>query len=73
MFIVKRLISRALDKLKARLIIRGFSQKFKINFIETFALTIRYETLRTFIVVVYKEDLELHLMDVNSTFTNSYL
>ena len=54
------MISRAIKKFKARLVARGFLQKFRVNFIETFALTVRHKTLRVFIAVVCKKDLKLH-------------
>ena len=47
-FDVKRLISGAIDKFKARLVARGFSQKFGVDFQETFAPTVRHDTLRVF-------------------------
>ena len=73
MFDVKRLISSAIDKFKARLVARGFSQKFGVDFQETFAPTVRHDTLRVFMAAVCKKDLELHQVDVNNAFTESTL
>jgi len=51
-FNVKYNTSRSLNKLKARLVTRGFLQIHGIDFNETFALTVRYNTLRLFFTVV---------------------
>jgi len=42
----------SLDKLKARLVTRGFSQKFGVDYKYTFAPTLRHNTLRIFFVIV---------------------
>jgi hypothetical protein len=39
-FDVKRMISGAIEKFKARLVARGFSQKFGVDFMETLAPTV---------------------------------
>ena len=67
------MISGAIEKFKARLVARGFSQKFGVDFMETFAPTVRHDTLRVFMAVVCKDDLELHQVDVNNAFTESTL
>ena len=72
-FDVKRLISGAIEKFKARLVVRGFSQKFGVDFQETFAPTVRHDTLRVFMAAVCERDLELHQVDVNNAFTESSL
>ncbi|GIZ47373.1 hypothetical protein CKM354_001046600 [Cercospora kikuchii] len=72
-FDVKRSISGAIEKFKARLVARGFSQKFGVDFQETFAPTVRHDTLRVFMAVVCEKDLELHQVDVNNAFTESTL
>ena len=40
---------------------------------ETFAPTVRHDTLRVFMAVLCKDDLELHQVDVNKAFTESTL
>lgn len=63
----------SLQKLKARLVARGFSQKYGVDFEDTFAPTVRFDTLRLFFAVVAMHDLECHQVDVNNAFTESYL
>lgn len=66
-------INGTLDKLKARLVARGFSQIFGVNYTNTFAPTVKFDTLRLFLAVVALEDLECHQVDVNNAFTESFL
>jgi hypothetical protein len=63
----------SLDKLKARLVARGFSQRYGVDFEDTFAPTVRFDTLRLFFAIVAMHDLECHQVDVNNAFTESYL
>jgi hypothetical protein len=63
----------SLDKLKARLVARGFSQKFGVDYEYTFAPTLRHDTLRIFFALVAIQDLECHSVDVNNAFTESFL
>jgi hypothetical protein len=63
----------SLDKLKARLVARGFSQKFGVDYEYTFAPTLRHDTLRIFFAIVAIQDLECHSVDVNNAFTESFL
>lgn len=50
----------SLEKLKARLVARGFSQKYGVDFEDTFAPTVRYDTLRLFFAAVAIKNLECH-------------
>ena len=63
----------SLDKLKARLVARGFSQAYGVDYENTFAPTARFDTLRLFLAIVALEDLECHQVDVNNAFTESFL
>lgn len=70
---VKYAISGMVEKFKAKLVARGFSQKYGIDFEDTFATMVRHDTLRLFMAVVCREDLECHQVDVNNAFTKSTL
>ncbi|OBW64777.1 MAG: Nucleotide-diphospho-sugar transferase [Aureobasidium pullulans] len=69
----KHNLDGSLQKLKARLVARGFTQKFGVDFDYTFAPTLRHDTLRVFFAIVAMEDLECHAVDVNNAFTESTL
>jgi len=49
-----------IEKFKARLVAQGFSQIRGIDFEETFAPTVRRESLRIFLALVAAYDLELY-------------
>lgn len=66
-------INGSLKKAKARLIARGFTQRFRLDFWDTFAPTVRYETLRTFLAIVTLFNIELYQIDINNAFTESRL
>lgn len=72
-FVVKRNTDHSIASFKARLVARGFSQKYGVDYTDTFAPTVRHDTLRTFFAVVCLEDLECHQVDVNNAFTESSL
>ena len=63
----------SLDKLKARLMTRGFSQVYSVDFEGIFASTFRFDTLCLFLAIVALKDLECHMIDVNNAFTETIL
>ena len=63
----------SLDKLKARVMARGFSQMHSINYEDIFAPTVKFDTLHVFLALIALEDLECHQVDVNNAFTESFL
>ena len=72
-FTTKYNIDGSLNRLKARLVARGFSQRYGVDYEDTFAPTMRHDTLRMFLAVVTMLNLECHQVDVNNAFTESYL
>ena len=72
-FNIKYRSDSTIEKFKALLVARGFSQKFGVDFEDTFALTVRHDTLRLFLAVVCQEDLDCEQIDVNNAFTESVL
>jgi hypothetical protein len=72
-FTIKFNSDGTLDRFKARLVARGFTQQYGIDFTETFAPTVRMATLRAFMAVVACEDLECRQYDIKNAFTESQL
>jgi hypothetical protein len=62
--------NRTAARRKARVVIRGFKQTYRIDYFETFASVIRYNTLRLLLVKAAAKDLEIDYIDVNTTFLN---
>jgi len=58
------------ERYKACLVAKGFTQREDIDFIETFSLVSSKNSFRTIMVLVVYLDLKLHQMHVKTTFLN---
>ena len=67
-FKVKYKQDGTIERFKARLVARGFTQKYGIDYEETFAPTLRYESLRMLIFIVVQFGLVLHQMNVDNAY-----
>eukprot|EP00253_Pinus_taeda_P007197 PITA_07197 len=70
---VKYKANGTLDKYKARLVARGFSQKEGIDYEETFAPIAKMSTIRLVLVLAAQFKWKVHQMDVKSAFLNGDL
>ena len=61
------------ERHKARLVAQGFSQKYGLDYDETFSPVVRCESLRTVIALAMQNGLKLHQMDVTTAFLNGKL
>ena len=61
--------STKINRFKARLVARGFTQKYSVNYTKTFAPTIRMNILRIFFALVVKEDLYYKAIDIKNVTT----
>ena len=55
---------------KARLIAKGFTQGYEIDYEETFATVARISSVRTLLAVATASKLDIFQMDVKNTFLN---
>ncbi|CAB0040564.1 unnamed protein product [Trichogramma brassicae] len=60
-------------RLKARLCTKGFLQKEGIDYLETFAPVVRYDSLRVLLSLVARENLEMVTFDVRTAFLYGHL
>lgn len=70
---VKRLADGNIDRLKARLVAIGTSQREGVDYFATFAPVVRQENLRAVLALGALRDMEIHQMDVDSAFLNGIL
>lgn len=60
-------------RFKARLVARGFSQQYGVDFEETYSPVLRYKTLRILLSLICSRDMNLELMDVMTAYLNAPL
>ena len=58
---------------KARLVVKGYSQKFGQDYDETFSPVVRFESVRAILALAAQRNLKLHQMDVTTAFLNGKL
>ena len=62
-----------IDKYKARLVAKGFKQKESLDFFDTYSPVTRITSIRVLIAIATLHNLEIHQMDVKTTFLNGEL
>ncbi|KAI1005005.1 hypothetical protein K3495_g3211 [Podosphaera aphanis] len=72
-FTIKQNPDGSIERFKARLVALGFSQIEGQDYTETFAPTVRMDTLTLFIAIVAAENLECFHFDIQNTITKSDL
>ena len=63
----------SIDKYKARLVTKGYSQKEEIDYEDTFAHIAKLKTIGIMIALATKHNWKIHQLDVKSSFLNGDL
>jgi hypothetical protein len=63
-------IGGIIRRYKSRVVVRGFEQQYGIDYWETFASVVQYDTLRALLAKAAVKDLEIDQMDVDMAFLN---
>ncbi|KAI4297629.1 hypothetical protein L6164_037513 [Bauhinia variegata] len=63
----------SINKHKARLVVKGYSQIFGIDYSDTFAPVARHDTIRLLLTIVAQKGWQVFHMDVKSAFLNGFL
>jgi Reverse transcriptase (RNA-dependent DNA polymerase) len=73
MYKVKKDANGQVERFKAGLVARGVRQQEGVDFDEVFAPMSKYATLQALLATVAVQDLELHQLDIKTTFLNRVL
>ena len=63
----------AVERYKARLVAQGRTQKFGLDYEETFSSVVRFESIRSIVALGAQHKLQLHQMDVSTAFLHGEL
>ena len=73
MFEIKHNADGSVERYKARLVAQGYSQRYEIDYDETFSPVERFESIRTVVALSVQRGLKLHQIHVTSAFLNGEL
>ena len=69
-FRLKKNHDGSIERFKARVVAKGYTQKAGIDFTETFAPVVRFNTLRVLLAITALKDPELDQVDFKSAYLN---
>lgn len=72
-FEIKRGSDGKVDRYKARLVTKGYAQKYRVDYDETFSPVVRFSSIRALLAFAVQNDMLVHQMDVVAVFLNGSL
>ncbi len=72
-FKVKHQSDGRVERYKCRLVAKGYSQKYGVDYDETFSPVVRFSSIRTLLYFAVQNNLHVHQMDVVTAFLNGHL
>jgi hypothetical protein len=72
-FKIKQGANGEVERYKARLVARGFTQTYGVDYNETFAPVAKFTCICCILVLAALEDMEIHQMDMKTAFLNDKL
>lgn len=67
-FKIKTLPTGEIDRFKARLVVQGYKQRQGIDFTESFAAVVRYESIRLVFALIAYLQLKMKFFDIETAF-----
>jgi len=61
-------LDESIDRFKARLVAKECSQKVGVNYLETFLLVARFDSIRTLLSIIAIKNYEIYQLDVITAF-----
>lgn len=65
---IKETPTGGIERYKARLVVRGFSQEYGVDYFQTYSPVVRYASIRTIMAMAAAENLKLIQFDVKTAF-----
>lgn len=62
-----------IDRYKARLVVRGFTQQFGTNYDETFSPVVKLPSIRMILAIAVAENMHMQQFDVKTAFLHGEL
>ena len=69
----KRKVDGSIEKYEARLVIKGYKQTEALDYFDTYSVVTSIYSTRMVLAIFSLRNLEVHQMDVKTTFLNEYL